>query len=301
MSNELNEKMVPIAELLSEQNALLREQNKNLTNLFRKTVEQSRMLEVLGRATLREVLAEVDLHIQQRQLSMMETMKSVSNGRSLARWGDGEVKLMLQPEFDLMFQRADPKLASDLKDLLVNYDRDAERILLAFPTIFTSRLWQGIWAENWHLMRPILELSNQSFANTHVSRPLFFQRHGDDAVNAWREVWDGKKVCIVAGKGSKFELIPQLFDNAKSIERIDSLPKDAYSDITRLKQLLADHSESDIYLIALGPTGTVLAGWLASHEGGERHAIDVGHLASSYLNVYEGGAIPERIALVRET
>lgn len=294
------DKLDELLKLITIQNKILANQARDLAAMKVKQNEKSAMLEVLGRAILRDVMADVDRTIQSRQYSMMETLNLVAQGRSLARWGDGEVKLMLQPEFDLMFQDSNKDLAHDLQNLLRNYDSMEETTLLAFPTVYSSRLWQGIWAENWHLMKPILEASRARFANTHVSRPLFFQKHGQSGVDAWRKVWAGKNVCVVAGKGSKFELLPELFDSAESIIRVDSMPKNAYADLNRLKEELRELQGVDIFLTSLGPTGTVLAGWLASPEGGGRHAIDVGHLASSYLNVFKGGATPESVPLVRK-
>jgi len=289
-----------LANLLTQQNRLLEANNKHLTTIERKLNEQGAMLEVLGRAELRDLLADVDHNIQRRQMSMLETMQRVADGYSLARWGDGEVKLMLQPEFDLMFQKANPDLSNDLAQLLENYDSISTTTMLALPTLFTSRLWQGIWAENWHLMKPILQKSLSRFANTHVSRPLFFSRHRDEAVAAWRKVWEQKRICVVAGKGSKFDPIPQLFDNAADLMRVDSLPANAYSDIPRLQTVLGRINDVDVYLIALGPAGTLLAAWLASPQGGNKHAIDAGHLASSYLHVFEDAAMPERLPLIRK-
>lgn len=251
------------------------------------------MLEVLGRIELRDVLTEVRRTIQDRQLSMMESVNQLAEGKSIARWGDGEIKLMLQPEFDLMFQKSSEDLAKDLRSLMVAHDSMSENLLLALPTVYTTRLWMGIWAENWHKMKPLLEASTAKWANTHITRPSFFQRHGQTAVDAWRKVWDGKRVCIVAGKGSRFELIPQLFDNVASVSRVDSEPTDAYASLGQLKESLEGISNVDLFLIALGPTGTVLAGHLASPEGGSRQAIDIGHLASSYANVFTGGKVPE--------
>lgn len=284
---------------LQNQVRILEEQNRNLGTLRTLMAEQNRMLEVLGRIGLREILVDVDTVIQSRQMTTMETMVAIQSGKSIARWGDGELKLMLQPEFELPFQRSSAALAEDLKWMLRDYDRNADELILALPTLFTSRLWMGIWAENWHLLRPILTASKHRWGNTHVSRPVFFQRHGNDAVDAWRKVWDGRRVCVVAGRGSRFELIPELFDNALDIRRIDSEPIHAYSRIEELKSVLAPlKSDVDVYLIALGPTGTVLAGYLSSEAGGNCQAIDIGHLSASYANVFRKTGDPESLPLV---
>ena len=277
--------------------SLISRQNTMLENQGRMIEEQGKMLEVLGKASLREVLAEVDEQIQDRQYTMMETMEEIHYGKSIARWGDGEIRLMLQPEFELSFQRPNPQLAIELVRILENYDAIFQNTLLAFPTVFTSRMWMGIWADSWHLLKPILEQSSSKWGNTHISRPLFFQKHGQAAIDAWRSVWDGKNVCVIAGKGSRFELIPELFDNVKDIRRIDSLPRDAFNEFDALKQRVLDAPDAHIYLTALGPTSTALSAFISSANGGNRHAVDVGHLASSYVNVFNGGAFPESVPL----
>lgn len=287
-----NEELV---ELIRKQNSIIEAQSRTLSALQAQAGEHRGMLEVLGRIGLRDTLADARSVIQSRQLSMMDTMKQVAEGKSLARWGDGEVKLMLQPEFDLMYQKAIPALAGELEFMLTSYDENSSRIILAMPTFFSSRLWMGIFAENWHVLKPILEASQSKWGNTHVSRPLFFQRHGHEAVEAWRSVWSDKRVCVVAGRGSKFELLPELFDNVADVRRIDSEPADAYAALPELKQKLRAVNDVDLFLIALGPSGTVLAGYLSSEAGGAHHAVDIGHLASSYLNVFKGGKTPEHL------
>ncbi|MDJ0356570.1 GT-D fold domain-containing glycosyltransferase [Paenarthrobacter sp. PH39-S1] len=293
--SSINVNLDKAVQLLAKQSKIIEDQSRNIAKLQSESWEQARMLEVIGRIEMQDVLVEVRHHIQSRQMSMMETVNELAAGKSIARWGDGEIKLMLQPEFDLMFQKSSPQLASDLRALMIGYDSVSSDLLLALPTVYTTRLWMGIWAENWHKLKPVLQASTSRWANTHISRPPFFQRHGRDAVDAWRKVWDGKRVCVVAGKGSRFEMIPELFDNVASVVRIDSEPTDAYPTLEDLKLRLDSLADVDIFLIALGPSGTVLAGYLASEVGGRRQAVDIGHLASSYLNVFRGGRMPEQL------
>lgn len=291
----INENLNKTVQLLTHQTKITEAQSRKITTLQSQSAEQGRMLEALGKIELREVLMEVRLLIQSRQMSMLETVGELASGKSIARWGDGEIKLMLQPEFELMFQKSSPALAAELRGLMIGYDSFSKELMLGLPTIFTTRLWMGIWAENWHKLAPLLQASTSRWANTHISRPVFFQRNGQDAVKAWRRVWEGKRVCIIAGRGSRFELLPELFDNVSSFVRIDSEPTNAYDTLDTLKKQLDSVTEIDLFLVALGPTGTVLAAHLASEEGGSRQAIDIGHLASSYLNVFQGGKDPEQL------
>lgn len=280
---------------------LVHKQNKILESQGRQLAEQGRMLEVIGKSSLRHVLSDVDEAIQTRQYSMMETMEELHKGKSIARWGDGEIRLMLQPEFELSFQKPNPELALELKRILESYDSIFNHTLLAFPTIFVSRLWMGIWAEVWHSLGPILARSTSKWANTHISRPLFFQKHGQAAVDAWRSLWDGKNVCVIAGKNSRFALLPELFDNASDIRLVESLPRNAYEEFTELKKRVIEAPKADIYLTALGPTGTILSTFLSSQAGGHLHTIDVGHLASSYAAAFTGGEFPENVPLIKSS
>jgi hypothetical protein len=94
---------------------------------------------------------------------------------------------------------------------------------------------------------------------------------------------------VITGKGSRFELIPALFDNVASADFTYSTASNAFEDLARLNGELASTTD-ELYLIALGPAGTVLAAQLA--EAG-KWAIDLGHISDSYENVFKGAVRPE--------
>jgi hypothetical protein len=102
-------------------------------------------------------------------------------------------------------------------------------------------------------------------------------------------VWAGKKVRVITGKGSRFELIPALFDNVAAVEFTYSTASNGFEDLNRLKDDLASTND-ELYLIALGPAGTVLAAELARAG---KWAIDLGHISDSYENVFKGAVRPE--------
>lgn len=55
--------------------------------------------------------------------------------------------------------------------------------------------------------------------------------------------------------------------------------------------------DSDIFIVSMGPAGTVLSHQIAATG---RRALDIGHLSAAYLNVMKGQGLPERSPLVRE-
>ncbi|MCD3065317.1 DUF1792 domain-containing protein, partial [Salmonella enterica subsp. enterica serovar Enteritidis] len=90
-----------------------------------------------------------------------------------------------------------------------------------------------------------------------------------------------RKVVVVAGRRSRFELVPELFDNVKKVELLESEPVNAFKDIPRLVGELRERKDS-LVLISLGAAATVLASKLA--EVGVQ-ALDVGHISNCYNNV----------------
>lgn len=254
-------------------------------NLWESQVSR-RQLDVLRIESTGTVLADVQEFVGSRQLSFIDTVRSIANdGLSFARFGDGEMKLMLRSDYWLTFQRNSPELALSLRDVL---NQPHENLMIGFPHLYRDIHWSGVWADVWPEMRKLVS-GIDVFGNSHVSRPVFFQLTGDDGVAEWRRVWDGKRVAIVTGRGSRFELIPELFDCVRSSKFIYSSAKDAYDDLDRLLEVL-EGDDTEVYLLSLGPAGTVLAHLLASKG---LQAIDIGHISDSYLNVFNGGSWPE--------
>lgn len=230
-----------------------------------------------------------------KQLGLLETVREVAeNGLSFVRIGDGELKLALDLANNLGFQKNSAALQRDLNEVMVR-SQNRDDVLFGTPHMHRDRHWSMIWARVWPEFKEIIEPASR-LGNAHVSRPMFFAAEGDAGVEAWRSVWAGKRVTVITGKTSRFDLIPQLFDNVAAADRIDSVDRHAYADIPRLLDEVQKAVDVDLFLIALGPAGTVLTGKIA--EMG-RQAVDVGHISDSYLAAFEEGARPESRAYSR--
>jgi Glycosyltransferase GT-D fold len=256
---------------------------------IKKNAEVSRM------AAANPYLSKVRNFNLDRQLSFNKTVEALVSERiSFARFGDGELKLMLRSTYKLGFQANSEKLQAELRQVLAVAKTSPKKLLIGFPQMYHDLHWSGVWVE---IADETLELFGdiKRVGNAHVTRPVFFENAGLDGVQLWRKVWDGKSVRIVTGKGSRFDLTPELFDNVKSVDFTYSTPKNAFEDLDRLRDALAE-TEEDLYLIALGPAGTILAANLAAQG---KWAIDLGHISDSYENVFKGGAHPERKPLTK--
>lgn len=247
--------------------------------------------EFLRLAATRTVSDEVYEFCADRQLDLLGTLEHLTQSEdSLARYGDGELRMLLKPEYSVSFQKNSPGVMGRLKEVLSS---PREGLIVGLPHCYRDRFWTALWLEVWGPMQRYLPRS-QMYANSHVTRPLVFQFLGDRAVELWRDVWRDRDVRVIAGKGSRFELVPELFGSARSIDRIDSLAVNAFEDIPRLMEpSVLGHP--DMFVIALGPAGTVLAHDL--HVRGFR-ALDIGHLSASFRHVFDSGTVPEGLPTV---
>lgn len=288
--------------LLREQNALLARQVELLEaqgeqiGKMRWHIMQSREIQDEIRAGLTTpVLDAMTDYLAGRQLGLIETINTVRDQRlNLARFGDGEFKLMTRLEYNSRLQKNSPALMQALEDVFTTARNSPDRLLVGMPHPHRDRYWSNIYNEMWRQLQPRLD-DITTVGNSQATRPILFSVYGQEAVEAWRSVWDGLSVTIVTGEGSRFDLLPELFDNLKSSRFEYSKPTHAFEDVPRLLDVLKGDA-SDLVLISLGPAGTVLASELAKQG---RWALDVGHLSSSYAKEFQGGVNPEQVPLVR--
>lgn len=287
-----------ISKRFDDQNMMMREQLEAVQQLVEVNRQQVRVLQTqltaienIRLATMLPLRQEIMNTLGDRQLGLLETVEQIGDQRkSFARFGDGELRLMFRPEFDIKFQKNSAALTHGLQSVLAN---PSDNLLIGMPHIFGNAHWSGVFAELWHHIAPSLPRVPH-FGDSHVTRPLYFSFLGRDGVDAWRSVWAGRDAVVLAGRGSRFELIPQLFDTLKSSQLIESLPAHAFDDIDRVVESTSKTGK-DLALIALGPAGTIIADRL-NREGIQ--AIDIGHIAASYKNVFRGELFPEEQPIV---
>lgn len=220
--------------------------------------------------------------------SMLDTLDKVAKGKSLARFGDGEITLMDGDDID--FQQASPELAAELEQILRNED---SRLLVCLPTIlkacnaYEENWWLKFWYVRWQDLKHKLNFE-QAYGHSMVTRPDFFIMYPEQSIAAWKAIWNQKKTVFITGEGSKLDINHALFDNIAEKKIIYSKACNAYSDLERITAEVEKSSDSaGLILIALGPSGTVLAKRLA---GRGIQALDVGHITSSYEEAFHSEA-----------
>lgn len=223
------------------------------------------------------------------QLGLKETLKAISKeGLSFSRFGDGEMMLLMKTEFSIKFQRNSPALQKALKDALEYGAENQDKILIGYPHIFHNMHWTGIFSDVWPTMKKYATKFGR-LGDSHVSRPLAFHAYGEEICDLWSSIWNGSKVVVVAGRGSRFSMEESLFGSVKETIEVFSTPENAFSDIPNIIRDVQHHSPDKV-VIALGPAGSILAVELSKLG---IQALDIGHLSASYKNVIEGAGFPE--------
>ena len=222
-------------------------------------------------------------------LSYIETLDRIREDRlSFARFGDGEMRLAANGSFDLAFQENSVSLRKDLDRVLLN---TGENLLVGMSPFWRNDHWGKVFVEVWPHLREIVPQEPRTYGAAYVTRSAAFHSEKTALVDAWRGVWDSRDIVTVCGRRSRFELVPELFDNVRSVDHLYSEPVNAYSDIDRLvAELKAE--EGKLVLASLGAAATVLCSRLS--ELGVQ-AIDIGHISNCYLNVFKGGPVPEKL------
>lgn len=202
-------------------------------------------------------------------LSEFETIRQALAGKSLARYGDGELRLMAG-RGTAVTQEASPKLAAELRDILKN---PPENCLVCLPIAKNSPKGE-MWAR--YQDHSFLKYFGPGpYGSAFISRPDSAPWIDTDAY--WRDVrglWEGKDVIFVAGTDRS--LRDADFAAAKSVHKIDAPRRDAYAEIDRIEaDILAAADPALRVILCLGPTATVLAARLA-RKG--IHALDLGHI-----------------------
>lgn len=220
-------------------------------------------------------------------LSIEETIQlTKENNLSLVRYGDGELKII--DGDGIFFQSHSALLATRLQNILKTSD---DKVMVCLPDIFEDlnqftergrKYTADIVAERRLKWYSYFDMG-KTYGNAFVSR--FYSgfkdtRKSEQWLGLLRGLWDNNKLFIIEGEKSRLGVGNDLFNNAKSIRRLLCPAKDAFSNYDEiLSSAIKNIADDEIFLIALGPTATVLA-YDLSQLG--YTALDLGHIDIEY-------------------
>lgn len=213
------------------------------------------------------------------------TMQHLIDGKSIARFGDGEFDIINGAKEG--FQRPDKKLGLMLRDVL---NSNNGNLLIGIPDIFENKIQFTPRAKNhwkWYkiyqidLLKSLLG-NGKKYSNSLISRFYsdFKDFDFDKLIVLYRRIWDKKDIYIIEGEQTRIGVGNDLLCNAKSIKRILAPAKNAFDCYEKILKTATDLiPENSLVILALGPTATILAKDLCNKG---YQALDLGHIDIQY-------------------
>ena len=205
---------------------------------------------------------------------------------SVARFGDGEVSLMAGRS--IPYQDYNEGLAKRLKQIITMSDNN--QLLVCLPDIFERKeryssvskdFWEKHLGEYYSFWDEVI-VSERCYGSAFLSRPyinLVDKSLSGRYFQSLKELFTDKNILIVEGTYSRSGVGNDLFQAAKSVERIICPSCNAYCKYEVILDTIRQHGINKLILLMLGPTAKVLACDLA-FEG--YWAVDIGHIDSEY-------------------
>lgn len=190
-----------------------------------------------------------------------DTLTAVLAGRSLARYGDGELKMCRGAS--IKSQAFDAELSRRLREIL----RDSGDCLVGLPNLHSdtpkAEFWRpfGVFADL---------LTARPYYSAFISRPD--SAPWIDTQDYWQAIeslWIGQDVTLVRGSGKS--LVAEDLVGAKTVTEIIAPRQHAWAAYQDLLDRIGTPARA---LLCLGPAATVMAVDLCAKGV---HAIDLGH------------------------
>lgn len=225
-------------------------------------------------------------------------LKIANNKGSICRFGDGELDIILGK--DLGFQKTNPKLAKMLAEILKekqdfcnvgipdainNYDNITEDSIKFW--VKNMARTRNIWLEYLH--------EDMEYCTANLTR--LYIRYKDKSncgkyFAMLKNIWQDRNVIICEGEQTRVGVGNNLLDNCKSVTRILCPSENAFDKYEEILETLKKEDKESLFLIALGPTATILSYNLAKCG---YQALDIGHFDIEYEWYLRGASKKEKI------
>lgn len=217
-----------------------------------------------------------------------ETMRRVVAGASIARYGDGELKMADRPA-GIKSQDHHPVLRDRLRRILLESGNclvgipNIRAVLQTQVSVQKVKHWSN-YLEMTHL------LARREYVSAFITRPDSAPWIHTEAY--WQLVetlWRDQDVAIVRGSGKS--LTADDVQSARCVTEIIAPKRNAFSEYDDILSRIEQAGVKRV-LIGLGPTATVLAVDLCQRGF---HAIDLGHLAL-FLRKFRRGEVDPQLS-----
>ena len=261
--------------------------------------QDSFIQQAFNRARYQAYVSSIDASKQQARFNLhvldsQETLDYIERYQpSVARLGDGEISLMLGA--GQVFQDTDPLLEKRLREIVETPSNP--RLLVCLSDTFhdIGRLvpkaqdWWRCHQQTFSSFYEQLGKLGNTYGNTMVTRPYMDFQDRSQARKIFHRIkkwWQDRDLLIVEGAYTRSGVGSDLYDNARSVQRILCPPKNAWGKYQEIEAAIKRYGEGKLVLVMLGMAATVIAADLA--DWGQ--VIDSGHLDPEY-EWYRQGAV----------
>ena len=204
--------------------------------------------------------------------NVIVTLKLLAKGYSISRFNNAEIRLIHgDNDKKVIYQRYDKEMANMLAKIL-SYSLSHPKLLVGVEDMYVKRI-------------PEMINSSKKYYSSTITKPKIGEYIG--ILDLFKRIWKGKNIIMVTNG----ELLPytnsietRFFNNAKSLRYVIVPANNAFRyrhDI--LCHLLKFTNDNTVILLSIGPTASILAFELATHN---YHAIDFGQVVNRYHHFF---------------
>ena len=290
--------LVKIANTLQQKIIMLEEENKSLLHSHTILSQLASLANLDAEYTRKNIYFEInDPRIKRDDFfyPIIESSETavdeiVNNRRSMARFGDCEFSTIAHIIRQNYQSVVDDNLSQRLIEVL-NCEDEGLMIGLAdnYGNLDTYTIIAQLDIRHYlppEVRRTHLALlkPNKTYYNAYITRPYVLYADNQTDAPALRfknlkRIWDKRDCIFVEGCYTRLGYGNDLFDNANSIKRILCPAENAFFQYDKILETCLQQDKDVLFLIALGPTASVLAYDLfkAGHQ-----AVDIGHIDMEY-------------------
>ncbi|MBR2744799.1 MAG: SP_1767 family glycosyltransferase [Clostridia bacterium] len=219
-------------------------------------------------------------------LSVEESLdKIITQKKSLCRFGDGELDIILGKS--LGFQRSTPEIAKRLEDVLT---AKQDFCFVGVPDAINNfdnitEESKEFWVDNMARVRSVwlkyLD-SEKEYLTANLTR--LYIRYKDKSqceknFTKLKSIWKNRDIVICEGAQTRVGVGNDILEGAKSVKRIICPAENSFDKYDKIIETMKQFDKNHLFLIALGPTATLLAFEMAKCG---YQALDVGHFDIEY-------------------
>lgn len=224
-------------------------------------------------------------------LTIDETIDTIiKNKLSVSRFGDGELSMLIT-HHDIGFQKSNNLLSQRLSETLNSTNQN---LLICIPKVFLKKdlknlnkdafkFWHRYVIKKRQIIYPLLNFKkiygNAQFTRIYIDLDKKYKHLAANNFAKIKQIWEKRNIIIIEGRYTRFGIGNDLLSNALSTKRIICPEKNAFNKYQQIFTEALKQDKTSLFLIALGPTATVLASDLCNNGF---QAIDIGHLDIEY-------------------